>query len=96
MEACRDLNVSVVYFHTIKPMDVELVSAFRDDRILVVHDAHGLKEAIDAVGGMRTWYHGLPDDFCVWYGKVHDIRRRIGLDAAGIRARVQDMLVKNA
>jgi transketolase len=96
MEACRDINVTVVYFHTIKPIDAELVSSFRDDRILVVHDAHGLKEAVDAVGGMRTWYHGLPDDFCVWYGKVHDIRRRLGLDPAGIRARINDMLAQNA
>jgi transketolase len=96
LDACKDLNVSVVYFHTIKPLDEELVASFRDDRILVVHDAFGLKEAVDAVGGMRTWYHGLPDAFCVWYGKVHDIRRRLGLDPAGIRARVQEMMAQNA
>jgi transketolase len=95
IEACRDADVNLVYFHTIKPFDSELAAQFADTRILVVHDAHGLKEAVDDIGGVRSWYHGLPDEFCVWYGKVTDIRARIGLDPAGIRARVQDLIARN-
>jgi transketolase len=37
-------------------------------------------------------YHGLPDAFCGWYGTVHDIRKRIGLDPASIRGAVQTLL----
>jgi hypothetical protein len=82
LEACKDLSVNLVYFHTIKPIDTEVLARFRQTQILVVHDGFGLREAINEMPGMRTWYHGLPDQFCVWY-TVRDIRRRIGLDPAG-------------
>jgi len=85
LEACKDLSVNLVYFHTIKPIDTEVLARFRHTQFLVVHDGFGLREAINEMPGVRTWYHGLPDQFCVWYGTVHDIRRRIGLDPAGIR-----------
>ena len=89
MEACQDLPVNLVYFHTLKPIDKELIARYRQTKIIVVHDAFGLHEAINEVPDLRTTYHGLPDQFCVWYGTVHDIRQKIGLDPAGIRAAVQ-------
>ena len=93
MEAVRDLPVNLVYFHTLKPIDRAMIEQFKDTTILVVHDAYGLHEAIAAaVPGMRMYYHGLPDAFCGWYGTVHDIRKRIGLDPAGIRAAAQALL----
>ena len=92
VEACAGLPVNVVSFHTIKPIDRELVERFRDTRILVVHDAFGLREAINEVPGLWTAYHGLPDIFCGWYGTVHDTRRELGLDPAGIRLAVTRML----
>lgn len=85
MQACQDLPVNIVYFNTIKPIDKEVIARFRHTRILVVHDAHGLKEAIGEVPGLRVVHRGLPDRFCVWYGTVHDIRKMIGLDPAAIR-----------
>lgn len=88
LEACRDLPVNLLYFPTIKPMDTELVARFRHTRMLVVHDSFGLREAINEVPALDTAYHGLPDMFCIWYGTVHDIRREIALDPAGIRAAV--------
>jgi transketolase len=96
MEAVRDLPVNLVYFHTLKPIDKELIEQFRDTEILVVHDAYGLHEAIAEVSGLRMYYHGLPDAFCGWYGTVHDIRKRIGLDPAGIRIAVEAMLDRRA
>jgi len=95
-EACRDLPVNLVYFNCIKPIDHELIARFRHTRILVVHDAFGLREAICEVPELRTAYHGIPDRFCVWYGTVHDIRRQIGLDPEGIRAFVQARLGETA
>jgi len=92
MEACADLPVNIVYFHTLKPIDHELIARYRHTKIIVVHDAFGLHEAINEVPDLRTSYHGLPDQFCVWYGTVHDIRKKIGLDPAGIRAAVQARL----
>lgn len=92
MEAVRDLPVNLVYFHTLKPIDKELIRQFADTEILVIHDAYGLYEAISEVPALRMHYHGLPDEFCGWYGTVHDIRKRIGLDPAGIRAAAQALL----
>ena len=91
-EAAKDLPVNVVYFHTIKPIDKAAVARFANTKIVVVHDAFGLHEAVNETPGLSTTYHGLPDEFCGWYGTVHDIRKRIGLDPAGIRARVESML----
>jgi transketolase len=89
LEACRDLDVNLVYFHTIKPIDKEVIAQFRDTSILVIHDAFGLFEAICEVPNLSISYHGMRDQFCVWYGTVHDIRKMIGLDPTGIRQRVK-------
>lgn len=85
LEACQDLSVNLVYFHTLKPIDTELIRRFRDTRIVVVHDAFGLKEAVCEVPDLRVVFHGMQDVFCASYGTLHDIRRQLGLDPAGIR-----------
>lgn len=85
MEACRDLEVNLVYFHTIKPIDKEMISRFRDTRILVFHDAFGLYEAICEVPNLSISLRGFPDEFCTCYGTVYDARQSIGLDAESIR-----------
>jgi transketolase len=95
-EACRDLPVNLVYFHTLKPIDQEVIRRFRHTHIVVVHDAFGLHEALHEVPGLSTSYHGIPDQFCVWYGTVHDIRKQIGLDAASIREVVRARVIASA
>jgi len=92
LEACRDLSVNLVYFHTLKPIDREAVRRFKDTRIVVVHDAFGLYEAIAEEPNLRMTYHGMPDDFCSCYGKLSDVRRHIGLDPASIREFVKKRL----
>lgn len=92
MQAVQDLAVNLVYFSTIKPIDRETINRFRHTKILVIHDAHGLQEAINEVPELNTTYYGLPDEFCVWYGTVHDIRKKIGLDPASIRETVVSKL----
>jgi transketolase len=92
LEACRDLNVNLLYFHTIKPIDKELISRYKDTRIVVVHDAFGLKEAVCEVPGLDVTFHGMTDSFCASYGTLHEIRRELGLDPAGIRTFVSDRL----
>lgn len=89
MEACSDLPVNLVYFNTIKPIDKDVIQHFRHTKILVVHDAFGLLEAISEVPDLSLSYHGLPDQFCVWYGTVHDIRKMVQLDPVSIREVVQ-------
>ena len=89
LEACRELPVNLVYFHTIKPIDTELIHRFRNTRIIVVHDAFGLKEAVCEVPEVRVVFHGMCDVFCGCYGTLQDIRRSLGLDPEGIREFVE-------
>lgn len=91
-EACRDLNVNLVYFHTIKPIDKEMIARFKDTEILVIHDAYGLKEAICEVPGLRVSTHGIPERYYTGYGTVEDARKTFGLDTTAIRAAVHKKL----
>lgn len=94
MKACRDLDVNLVYFHTIKPIDRELILKFKDTEILIIHDAFGLYEAVCEVPILSVSYHGMPDKFCCWYGDLHDIRKKIGLDTESIREVVRREIEK--
>ncbi len=93
--ACDDLDVNLVYFHTIKPIDKELISRFKDTRIVVVHDAFGLYEAICEVPGLSVSCHGMPDAFCGWYGTLHDIRGKLQLDVQSLKKTIADYLTKS-
>lgn len=94
LEACRNLPVNLLYFHTIKPIDYELLKRFSNTNVLVVHDAFGLQEAIHEVSDLKVTYHGLPDEFCGWYGRLEDIRAKLGLDVPGIEIRIKNELSK--
>ena len=93
--ACSDLKVNLLYFHTIKPIDKELLSRYSKTKILVIHDAFGLFEAVVANVDTIVKYHGLPDRFCDFYGTLEDIREKIGLDAKSIRTRIKEELKNN-
>lgn len=94
VEACRDLNVNLVYFHTIKPIDKEIISRFKNTEIVVVHDAFGLYEAVCEVANLSISYHGLKDEFCSCYGTLADVRKTIGLDPSSIRESLVKKIAK--
>ena len=94
LKACEKLDVNIVYFHTLKPIDKEAILRFKDTEIVVIHDAFGLYEAICEVPHLKVSYHGIPDKFCCCYGTVHDIRRVIGLDEESIRTAVRTIIQK--
>ena len=94
MQACNDLDINLVYFHTIKPIDKDLIERFRKTKILVIHDAFGLHEAVCEVAGLSVTYHGLQDRFYSSYGKLDDVRREIGLDKDSIRRMVTSEVEK--
>jgi transketolase len=84
-EACKDLPVNLVYFSTIKPIDKEIIKKFSHTKIIVIHDAFGLYEAICEIPDISVSYHGLTDKFCTCYGKIQDVRKNLGLDIDSIR-----------
>jgi len=47
-----------------------------------------------AITGTKADYHGLPEEFCCYYGTLEDIRRKLGLDANGIRHAVETILMQ--
>lgn len=94
MEGCRDLPVNLVYFTTIKPLDVDVMRRFQHTQILIIHDAYGLREAVSEATVAPVRYLGLRDEFCCWYGKVGDTRRELGLDPEGIRLFVQSAVTQ--
>jgi transketolase len=85
IEACGDLDVNLAYFHTIKPIDKEIICRFKDTEIIVIHDAFGLYEAICEVPNLSITSYGMPDEFCSWYGTLNDVRKKIGFDSESIR-----------
>jgi len=89
IKACSGLDVNILYFHTIKPIDKELIERFSGTKMLVVHDAFGLHEAVCSVPGVFSEYHGLPDEFCCLYGTLQDTRHSLQLDPTGIKAFVE-------
>jgi len=95
MEASKDLGVNLVYFHTIKPIDKDTINKFKNTKILVIHDAFGLYEAICSVPNISVSYHGLRDEFSGYYGTVHDIRKKVGFDVEGIRNCVIGIIKSN-
>lgn len=92
LEACSDQKVNLVYFHTIKPIDKEIIAKFKNTEIMVIHDAFGLFEAVCEVPQLSIYYYGLPDNFCSWYGSICDIRGKIGLDAPSIREKIRQKI----
>jgi transketolase len=85
MQAVGDAPVNVVYYHTIKPFDHDLLQAFAHTELRVVHDSFGLFEAVCEASGRSVARLGLPDRFCGSYGTVADARRDVGLGIDAIR-----------
>ena len=96
LQACEGIDVNLLYFHTIKPIDKKLIMQYSGTKILVIHDAFGLYEAICEVPGLSITYRGLPDAFCNWYGTVPDIRKKMGLDVESIRETIITNLLKKS
>ncbi len=92
LEACKELDVNLVYFHTIKPIDAEIIASFRHTNILVIHDAFGLYEAVCEVPELAVSFHGMPDIFCDRYGTLPGTRKEIGLDVESLHKTIQKKL----
>ena len=88
-EAVKDLHVNLVYFHTIKPIDKELIEKYRNTEIVVVQDAFGLYESISDVPNLNISSYGMHDCFCCCYGTLTQIRENLGLDISSLRNLLQ-------
>lgn len=64
LKTTRDLNVNLVYFHTIKPIDRGVIMRFKDTEIIVIHNALKLYEAIYKIAEINIQFHNLNNYFC--------------------------------
>lgn len=85
LKAAENLPINILYFHTLKPFDHELIRKFAHSRLKVVHDSFGLFEAVCETTGVSVARLGLPDRFCCSYGTIEDVRKMAGLDVESIR-----------
>ena len=90
--ACEKLEVNLLYFHTLKPIDKNLISKFKDTKILVIHDAFGLYDAVCETPNILVSKIGMPDKFCNGYGTLHNTRKQICLDVESIRKKIKNEL----
>ncbi len=86
--AVNDLDVNLVYFHTIKPVDKEIIERFKHTKIVVIHDAFGLYEAVCEVPDINVSGCNISDTFCSMYGTLNEIHKEVGLDTKSIREHV--------
>jgi len=91
-EAVKDLDVNLVYFHTIKPIDTDLIEKYRWTDILVFQEANGLYEAICDLPYLEVKKFGISDNFYTEYGSVHDARKYYGLDVDNINKKTRSEL----
>ena len=85
LKAVEDIHVNLVYFNTIKPIDAIMIDKFKHTKLLIIHDAFGLYEAITSIPNLQTTYYGMQDKFLSHYGTLDNIRNKLGLDVPGIR-----------
>jgi len=99
----RGINVEIIYIHTIKPLDGELIinSALKTKRILIVEEASirgGLGDEVSmAVGhlqGISSYRMGIGDSFITYYGTYDEICKKIGMDSIGIANKVEEIVKK--
>ena len=93
-KAVEELPVNLIYFHTLKPIDEDLLNKFSKSKFLIVSDAFGLFEIIcQTLNGSRIYNLTNVDQFADCYGNVEDVRHQFGLSVNKIKQKVQKFLI---
>lgn len=100
LEACEDLDVTVLYYTTLSPFDGEtLHRELRGDRVFVSAPLYRGSLSADicaALEGERVLLGGaeIPLEVLRSYGTKRDKDAALGLDAAGIRRQLETFLAR--
>lgn len=93
LPAVSELNVNLLYFHTLKPIDERLLDKYRDTKFLVVCDAFGLFETIcDVLQGASIFNLVQLNKFAGCYGQVDDARNEYGLTVEALNAKIRSLI----
>ena len=97
-EACRDLDVTILYYTTLQPFDHEaLRENINGDKIIVCEPYYSGACAVDissavAPRAVEIVYIGVPREFPHCYGTVNDLDAFFHLTTSDIKARVENVL----
>jgi len=97
LEATRDLDVTVAYTNTPRPLDAEGLRALAEGEVVLVEpylSGSSARQVAEALGGRphRALHLGVGRDEVRRYGSWQDHARAHGLDAAGLRAPIKEFL----
>jgi len=97
LEATRDLDVTVAYTNTPRPLDAEGLRALAEGEVVMVEpylSGTSARQVAEALGDRphRVLHLGVGRDEVRRYGSWEDHARAHGLDAAGLRAPIKEFL----
>jgi transketolase len=96
--AGRGISVAVVYVHTIRPLDTELIvnSVRKTKRVLVIEEhmrSGGLGDdvlrAVNWIDGLQFMSVSIPDTFVRGYGTYSELCESVGLCVGAITTRIE-------
>ncbi|WP_433299282.1 transketolase family protein [Actinoplanes sp. CA-030573] len=97
LEATRDLDVTVAYTNTPRPLDAEGLRLLAQGDVIMVEPylaGTSARQVAEALGGIphRALHLGVAREEVRRYGTWRDHARAQGLDAAGLRAPITEFL----
>lgn len=97
-KACADLDVTILYYTTLRPFDIKTLRAhIAGDTLIVCEPYYSGAFALDiaeAASGrkIRTEYIGLPHEFLRQYGTAEDQDKLLRLTAEDIKERIGSII----
>ena len=101
IEASEMLDIEIVYIHTIKPLDTELIrqSVAKTGNVLTIEEHNvigGLGDAVAMatgdIGNVIQSRLGIEDKFLTNFGSYREHCVALGLDTAGIKRKIEGLL----
>jgi transketolase len=98
-EACKDLDVTILYYTTLQPFDHATLRENLNDHVIVCEPYYSGAIAVDiatAAAGrsIQTTYIGVPREFPHHYGTADDLDAFFHLTGQDIKERINDILKK--
>jgi transketolase len=99
--ASQTMDTEIIYIHTIKPLDVELVrhSVQKTGKVLTIeeHSVSGglgdeVSRVIEDIGNTKQIRIGIEDRFLTEYGSYEQHCAALGLDVKGIRHKIEGLI----
>ncbi len=98
IEACMDLDVTILYYTTVIPFDTDILRAnIRSDRVALIepfYEGTLSYEVLSSLAGknIKLMTIGVPRRFLTNYGKVGEHDEAYGLTPIGIKRRLEEFI----